>query len=319
MHSRFLEEGLSSSQEALLAPTTSHASTASSIDIMSTLEPDLERGDGALKVPGHPFAPSSPVLKHMTPANGTPQQQPIGNPLINGTKPHPQSLPRHNRQSQHRPLSRVTPDPDAIPPKLQKLRTVIGISTSDSLATASSANPFRRPAPNVGIYARIVAEEKQARFEFYFAASVINTCYFGQIVVAAALTALGASSSSHIAITVLGATNTVIAGILTYLKGQGLPNRLRQYWNGLRKCREFIEEKERECAAEGWDREFDHPHGMDVEREIDVIVKMYHDVRQTAEGKLKPKPSTPNSGILLPPVLSFPLYLSLFLEIFFRW
>ncbi|KAL8911871.1 MAG: hypothetical protein Q9171_003059, partial [Xanthocarpia ochracea] len=140
--------------------------------------------------------------------------------------------------------------------------------------------------PNLGIYTRIIHEESSARFQFYFAASVINTCYFGQICIAAALTALGASGSSNIAITVLGAANTVLAGVLTYLKGQGLPNRLRMYWTGLRKCREFIEEKERECAAEGWwggGEAGGSGEEMDVDECIETIVKMYHEVRQNAE------------------------------------
>ncbi|KAL8900874.1 MAG: hypothetical protein Q9207_005470 [Kuettlingeria erythrocarpa] len=255
---------------------------------MSATDSDLERGNGALKVPATPFALPSPSLKPIAPtANGKRQQQRTEPPLTNGSKPRHQSPSRHRRQSQHHFSAKLTHDPSAIPPKLQKLRTIIGISTPSSLMTTSSSsvkNPFARPAPNLGIYARIVAEERSARFQFYFAASVINTCYFGQIVVAAALTALGASGASNIAITVLGATNTVIAGILTYLKGQGLPNRLRMYWNGLRKCREYIEEKERECAAEGWgDGIKEGSEAVDVEREIDTIVKMYHDVRQTAE------------------------------------
>ncbi|KAL8703523.1 MAG: hypothetical protein Q9225_008115, partial [Loekoesia sp. 1 TL-2023] len=182
---------------------------------MSTPDPDLERGDGALKVPANPFAPLSPSPKPAAPANATPQQR-VGSPSIAPTKRRPQSTSR-NRQSQHRPLSKITHDPDAIPPKLLKLRTVIGIHTPESLCASSSKTPFssKRPGPNLGIYARIIAEEKTARFQFYFAASIINTCYFGQIVVAAALTALGASSANHIVITVLGALNTVIAGVLT--------------------------------------------------------------------------------------------------------
>lgn len=282
MRSRFLEQGISSSQEALLAPPQSRTSIPSFISSMSAQEADLERGDGTLKVPSNPFAAPSPLHKAATPKHN-PQHQPLRSPSRKASaKPRTQSTSR-NRQSQHRPISRaIQHDPNAIPPKLLKLRTVIGISTPETLAISTSSNPFsKRPGANLGIYARIIAEEKQARFQFYFAASVINMCYFGQIVVAAALTALGASSASHIVITVLGALNTVIAGILTYLKGQGLPNRLRQYWNGLRKCREFIEEKERECAAEGW---MEDEEGMDIEHEIDVMVKMYHDVRQTAEG-----------------------------------
>lgn len=271
MRSQFLEQGLSTSQEELLAPPHSRNSLSSSIFGMSSKEPDLERADGASKTPQIQLGTSSSTPKG---ADGTKRR---------ASKQRPQSTNR--RHSQQRPLSRLAPphhDPNAVPPKLVKLRTVIGISTPDSLLALSSSDLKQRPGANLGIYARIIKQEQIARYEFYFAASLINTCYAGQIVVAAALTALGASSSSHVVITVLGALNTVIAGMLTYLKGQGLPNRLRQYWNSLRKCREFIEEKERQCAAEGWGE--DGQEGMDIDHEIDVIIKMYHDVRQTAEG-----------------------------------
>ncbi|KAI4201716.1 MAG: hypothetical protein LQ350_003070 [Teloschistes chrysophthalmus] len=275
-------EGLSTSQEELLAPPHSRNSLSSSIFGMSSKEPDLERADGASKTPQIQLGTSSSTPKG---ADGTKRR---------ASKQRPQSTNR--RHSQQRPLSRLAPphhDPNAVPPKLVKLRTVIGISTPDSLLALSSSDLKQRPGANLGIYARIIKQEQIARYEFYFAASLINTCYAGQIVVAAALTALGASSSSHVVITVLGALNTVIAGMLTYLKGQGLPNRLRQYWNSLRKCREFIEEKERQCAAEGWGE--DGQEGMDIDHEIDVIIKMYHDVRQTAEDNT-PDTYLPMSG-----------------------
>lgn len=106
-------------------------------------------------------------------------------------------------------------------------------------------------------------------------ASIIQICFLGQIVVAATLTALGAASASHIAITILGSINTVIAGVQTYLKGQGLPNRLRQYEFGLRKLREHIEDRERDFSAVDCK--------LNADREIADIVAMYQVVRQTAE------------------------------------
>ncbi|KAI4240710.1 MAG: hypothetical protein L6R40_004955 [Gallowayella cf. fulva] len=272
MRSHFLEEGLSSSQEALLIPRLSRSSISESLFSMSApAHLDLERGHGALKPPTDPIAlPLSPSSKPV-PSPNNPQQP--SNPSKSTT---------HLHQSQHRPLSsQPSPsDPDAIPPKLLKLRTVIGITTPPSLL------PTQRPAPNLGIYTRIIHEERTAKFQFYFAASVINVCYFGQICIAAALTALGASGSSNVAITVLGAANTVLAGVLTYLKGQGLPTRLRHYWTALRKCREFIEEVEREVEAEemgGVGEKGGKEEGVDVEGMIETIVRMYHDVRQTAE------------------------------------
>ena len=96
-----------------------------------------------------------------------------------------------------------------------------------------------------------------------------------QIIVGAALTALGAANGPSAAVTILGALNTIIAGLLTYLKGQGLPGRLEQYLHLLRTLREHIEERE---------REFSEPDCLlDVDDEVTRITRMYQEVRQTAE------------------------------------
>ena len=130
------------------------------------------------------------------------------------------------------------------PPKLLKYRQMTGINAPPRLAL----NHPDRPGPNIGIYARVISEERKATWNYYFMSTIINLSFFGQIIVAATLTALGASNASHVAITVLGSVNTVIAGIQTYLKGQGLPNRIQQYQFGLRKLREHMEDREREFA-----------------------------------------------------------------------
>lgn len=153
------------------------------------------------------------------------------------------------------------------PPALQTFRTILGINAIPPTAD--------RPAVNIGTYKRIVDAELKARVQYYTTASVINTGLLTQIVIAAALTALGASNGSRTAITVLGAVNTVIAGGMTYLKGQGLPERLLAYANGLRKVRELLEERE---------RQFMRPDcKLDVDRETRDIVRMYEAVRQKAE------------------------------------
>lgn len=157
------------------------------------------------------------------------------------------------------------------PPKLVKFRNLTGIDTPKNIVR----DYRQRPAKNVGIYSRVVSEERKARLQYYVMATVIEASFLSQIVVAATLTALGAADASHIAITVLGSVNTVIAGIQTYLKGQGLPNRLRQYEFGLRKLREYIEDRE---------RDFSHADcTLNVDHEIADIAAMYKAVRQTAE------------------------------------
>lgn len=153
------------------------------------------------------------------------------------------------------------------PPALQTFRTILGIN-----AIPPTAN---RPAENQGTYKRIVDAELKARIQYYTSASIINTGLLAQIVIAAALTALGASNGSHIAVTILGSANTIIAGGMTYLKGQGLPERLLSYANGLRKVREHLEERE---------RQFMRPDcTLDVDQETRNILRMYEAVRQKAE------------------------------------
>ena len=135
--------------------------------------------------------------------------------------------------------------------------------------------PSKRNSPNIGIYNRVTTEEREAKLQYMFSALVINTCLLAQVVFASALTALGAGNGSHTQITVLGAANTVIAAVLTFTKGQGLPNRLRQYQCSLRKIREHIEQRERDFAGSDC--------RLDVDLEMQRIIKMYEEVRQTDE------------------------------------
>lgn len=156
------------------------------------------------------------------------------------------------------------------PDKLKIFRNIVGIHS-----VPPEPGHERRPAENQGTYKRLVDAEIKARLQYYFSSSVINFCLLAQIVIAAALTALGAANASHTAVMILGSANTVIAGGMTYLKGQGLPERLMQYANGLRKVREYLEERE---------RQFMRPDcKLDVDQEARVILRMYEAVRQKAE------------------------------------
>lgn len=79
---------------------------------------------------------------------------------------------------------------------------------------------------------------------------------------------MGAANSNHASITAFGAINTVIAGLLTYLKGSGLPNRLRYYENEWKGVREYIEQRERrpDCP-------------LDVHKMVRIIETMYEEVK----------------------------------------
>ena len=132
-----------------------------------------------------------------------------------------------------------------------------------------------RPAPNFGIYPSVVDQEMKCKKNYKYCSTLINSCLGLQIVVAAALTALGAANGSRGAVTVFGAINTVIAGFLTYLKGSGLPNRLKYFKHEWSKVREYIEQRERDLTCPG-------VH-FDVHEQVDIIRNMYEEVKGDIE------------------------------------
>lgn len=73
----------------------------------------------------------------------------------------------------------------------------------------------------------------------------------------------------------MGAANTVVAGLLSFTKGQGLPNKLMQYQNTMRKVREYIEQRERDFARVDC--------RLDLDGEIGRIVEMYEVARRNDE------------------------------------
>lgn len=136
----------------------------------------------------------------------------------------------------------------------------------------------QRPAPNLGIYSTVYDHEVKAKRQYKLFATLINACLGLQIIVAAALTALGAANGSHSAVTVFGAINTVIAGFLTYLKGSGLPNRMKYYQHEWAKVREYIEQRERDLSYTN--------NYIDVHEEVNIIRRMYEEVRADVENNI---------------------------------
>lgn len=162
--------------------------------------------------------------------------------------------------------------------KLNLFRHLTGITSHPSMNHSAgffSNGNGGRPAPNLGIYVRVIRNEQAAKIGFKYFSWLINGCLGLQIVVAAALTALGAAGGSRGAVTVFGAINTVIAGILTFLKGSGMPNRFKYYQTEWKRVREFIEQHERNFSRPGCEVEV---HGI-----VDMVEKMYDEVKADLE------------------------------------
>jgi hypothetical protein len=88
---------------------------------------------------------------------------------------------------------------------LALFRLMLGITAAPHLGFTDS--PLR-PADNVGLYARVVRSEQTSKDNYRVFSAAINACYFLQIIVAAALTALGAANADNKAVTAFGAINT---------------------------------------------------------------------------------------------------------------
>ncbi|KAF3055890.1 putative c6 transcription protein [Daldinia childiae] len=159
--------------------------------------------------------------------------------------------------------------------RLTLFRLMVGISTSPYLGYSESSPVGTRPAANIGIYARVVHSEQKSKDRYKVFSILINACYFFQIVVAASITAMGAAGVSHGAVTAFGAINTIIAGLLTFLRGSGLPGRLKYYGNEWKKIREFIEQRERDFSRTGCT--------LDVYEVVAAIDRMYNHTKQEIE------------------------------------
>ena len=155
---------------------------------------------------------------------------------------------------------------------LALFRLTLGIMTAPHLGFSGSAH---RPANNIGLYARVVHSEHTAKHNYKVFSAILNACYFLQIIVAAALTALGAANADNKAITAFGSINTVLAGFLAYLKGSGYPSRLKYYANEWKKIREFIEHRERDFSLEGCT--------LDVYEVVETVREMYDTTKREIE------------------------------------
>lgn len=169
----------------------------------------------------------------------------------------------------------TTTDVSTLVPSHDKLlifRSLAGIDTVPALTTSGHS---ARTGPNIGIYTRIIDAEKKSAFNYKVFHLLINTCLAVQVIFGAILTALGASNGSRKAVTAFGAISTIMAGILAYLKGSGLPNRLKYDEDEWKKIREHIEQREREFCL------VDCP--LDVREEIQIVEEMYERVKEQLE------------------------------------
>ncbi|ETS72938.1 hypothetical protein PFICI_15330 [Pestalotiopsis fici W106-1] len=122
-------------------------------------------------------------------------------------------------------------------------RKAVGINYSKSHADFSTLEEGRKTA--TGIYKMVIDAQVKKHIQHDFMTALMYFFYLAQIVIGAALTALGPSAPQYtLPITLLGAFNTIIAGVLALIKGSGQPQRLSKDQMGYRKLQDWIEETE---------------------------------------------------------------------------
>lgn len=183
----------------------------------------------------------------------------------------PTSDTRTNNGTSSRPLTVITNQPSALIPMEDRLlifRTLTGI---DTVPVVSSSGHTIRSAANIGIYTRVIQHETNANRLYTVVRILASICLGLQIIMSAAVTALGAAGGSYNGITGLGAVSTVTASIVAYIKGSGQPQKLKYGMSRWKWIREYIEQRERElCLSES---------DLDVYHEVRVVEEMYQMVK----------------------------------------
>jgi SMODS and SLOG-associating 2TM effector domain len=133
----------------------------------------------------------------------------------------------------------------------------------------SNVRKDRRPPINPNsLYGRATKRRDAQGRTYTFTALLSNTLLLTQVILGAALTGLGASESSHVLITVFGATGTIVAGLVAYLKSRGQPMRAHMFRDDLDRVVDEMENSE--VMWRGIARGF---HGYDeiaIEDEVSV-------------------------------------------------
>lgn len=156
---------------------------------------------------------------------------------------------------------------------------LIGMRPPDS----QHQNP-KELAQRHGLYDRIQRQLRRTQTQYRVYDVLTYALMILQLLLSAVFIVLGSLTrvDSHIAIAVLGAVSTVVAGALALMKGQGLPNRLRQSRDALRNVTFEAEELY-------WDV------GADRQVYFRDIVKLREDYLRVMEEARRNHPDTWNS------------------------
>jgi hypothetical protein len=144
-----------------------------------------------------------------------------------------QSQSQTQYQPQYQPQL-TTPSDQAVDHHVQ-FCNLMGV-TPHTLPPGQSHTPHPQ-----SLYARALSRRRNQSYTYALTATLTNGLLLSQVVLGAALTGLGASDSSRVLITIFGALNTIIAGVVAFLKSRGQPLRSRMFRDDLDRVVDEIE------------------------------------------------------------------------------
>jgi hypothetical protein len=136
-----------------------------------------------------------------------------------------------------------------------------------------------------GLYRDSIRSRTVSQYQYFFVAAFFNLSLILQLLLGAALTALGSNAKNKdMLITLLAAGNTVLAGLLALMHNSGLPDRYKKDWNEFDNVESYI----KELMETGIVRD-----GMDRDEVIEHCFEMYRKAKNTVA---KNKPAAYASG-----------------------
>lgn len=152
---------------------------------------------------------------------------------MRGDRSYSSTMDERSPLLQYRPQQISQPD-DNVDHHTQ-FCTLVGV-TPHTLPDGQKHTPHPQ-----SLYARALQRRRNQSYTYALTATLTNGLLLSQVVLGAALTGLGASDSSRVLITVFGALNTIIAGVIAFLKSRGQPLRARMFRDDLDRVVDEIE------------------------------------------------------------------------------
>lgn len=157
-------------------------------------------------------------------------QRPQVDTQIQQAKPQPTAqTPAKMSIFQAPPVKDLDPAADRLAEDLSPLPAEDFYELMGLRAPTSAEDRMRKLAYKNGLYSRMTTALNWTHRKYRAFAILVYVFLVLQLIISAVFIVLGAlgNANTHIAIAVLGAIATVIAGGLALMQGQGLPNRLR--------------------------------------------------------------------------------------------